>query len=377
MTIVAAESRVLEVLLMTNQHSHVVQITEQSFGQLSSGETASLFTLTNQQGMQVKISNYGGIIVSIFTHDKTHRLSDIVLGYDCVADYEVDSYYLGAIIGRYAGRIEKGQFNLDGELYQLALNAPDSQLHGGKTALNKQLWQATTEQAENSATLILTYLSPDGEEGFPGEVNFTVKYQLTNENELVVEYFAKTNKTTIINLTQHSYFNLSGHNSGNIHQHKININAENFLPMSERAYPTGEIKSVKNTAHDFTFLRCLADDINNTNDAQINIGLGYDNYWLLNDKALATDEYAAQAIEESSGRRLTIYTDQPSMILYTANYIDGSHYGKNNFQYQKRAAFCLEPQRANNKIKGVNIDNCKLTPDQPFYSQTRYVFDVI
>jgi aldose 1-epimerase len=362
---------------MTDQRSNMVRITEKSFGQLSSGDPASLFTLINQQGTQVNITNYGGIIVSIFTHDKTHRLSDIVLGYDRVSDYESDSYYLGAVIGRYAGRIDKGQFDLNGESYQLALNAPDSQLHGGKKALNKQLWQASTTRDEKSATLILSYHSPDGEEGFPGDVHFTVKYQLTHKNELVVEYFATTNKMTLVNLTQHSYFNLAGHNSGNIHQHKVKINADHFLPMSERAYPTGEIKPVINTAHDFNVLRCLADDIDNTNDAQINIGLGYDNYWLLKEQALSRNEYAAQAIEENSGRRLTIYTDQPSIILYTANYIDGSHYGKDNFQYQKRAAFCLEPQRANNKIKGVNIDNCKLTPDQPFYSQTRYVFDVI
>lgn len=362
---------------MVFQHSHLVRVIEQSFGQLSTGESASLFTLTNSQGMQVKITNFGGIIVSILTPDKTQRLADVVLGYDRVSDYENDSYYLGAIIGRYAGRIDKGQFELNGELYQLVLNAPDSQLHGGKKALNKQLWQATSSHDENSSTVSLTYTSPDGEEGFPGEVIFKVNYQLTDKNELVVEYFAEANKTTIINLTQHSYFNLSGHNSGNIHQHKVNINADYFLPMSDRAYPTGEIKSVTNTTHDFTQVKYLADDIDNINEEQIRIGLGFDNYWLLNDNAITMDEYAAQAIDELSGRRLTIYTDQPSIILYTANYIDGSHYGKNNYCYQKRAALCLEPQRANNRKNGVNIENCILTPEQPFYSKTRYVFDVI
>lgn len=362
---------------MSALHSKLVRISEQSFGQLSTGEQTSLYTLTNLNGMQIKITNYGGIIVSIFTHDKTNRLSDIVLGYDRVSDYESDTYYLGAIIGRYAGRIEKGQFSLDGESFQLSLNAPDSQLHGGKNALNKQLWQASIKESEKSATLILSYCSPDGEEGFPGDIDFTVKYQLTDENELIVEYFAVTNKTTIVNLTQHSYFNLAGHNAGNINQHKVCINADHYLPMTDKAYPTGEIKPVKNTSHDFTTLRCLADDIDNLNDKQISIGLGYDNYWLLNDEAMASDEFSAQAIDEISGRRMTIYTDQPSMILYTANYIDGSHYGKENFRYQKRAALCLEPQRANNILNGVNIENCKLTPEQPFYSQTKYTFDVI
>ncbi|MDO6444447.1 aldose epimerase family protein [Colwellia sp. 1_MG-2023] len=362
---------------MVTSPPHLVRIIEDSFGQLSNGESASLFTLTNRQGMQVKITNFGGIIVSILAHDKTQRLADIVLGYDRVSDYEKDSYYLGAVIGRYAGRIEQGQFELDGELHQLKLNAPDSQLHGGKNALNKQLWQATTSQNNTSSTVTLTYTSPDGEEGFPGEVNFTVTYQFTDNNELIVEYFANTTKTTIVNLTQHSYFNLAGHDSGNIHHHQVCINADYFLPMSEKAYPTGEIKSVANTAHDFTQASCLTTNIDNTDDEQIRIGQGFDNYWLLNENALALNEFAAQAIDERSGRRLTIYTDQPSMILYTANYIDGSHYGKNNTQYQRRAALCLEPQRANNKDKGVNIENCKLTPQQPFYSQTRYVFDLI
>jgi aldose 1-epimerase len=362
---------------MTAQHSHLVRITKQSFGLLSSGEDTSLFTLTNKQGMQVKVTNYGCIIVSIFTHDKTHRMSDIVLGYDRASDYESDSYYLGAVIGRYAGRIDQGQFELNGKQVQLALNAPDSQLHGGSKALNKQLWQATTSQDKNSSSVKLTYTSPDGEEGFPGEVKFTVTYRLTDNNELVVEYFALTNKDTIINLTQHSYFNLSGHNSGDISQHKVNINADYFLPMSEKAYPTGQIKSVRNTAHDFTKTKCLADDIDNNEDEQIRIGLGFDNYWLLNDSVMTMDELAAQAIDEISGRRMSIYTDQPSIILYTSNYIDGSHYGKDNFCYQRRAALCLEPQRANNKVEGVSIENCKLTPEQPFYSKTRYVFDLL
>lgn len=369
-------SRTWEVMLMVTQHSHLVRIIEQDFGLLSTGKHASLFTLTNLHGMQVKITNFGGIIVSILTHDKTQRLADVVLGYDRVSDYENDSYYLGAIIGRYAGRIDKGQFVLNGKQIQLTLNAADSQLHGGTEALNKQLWQATSSQNENSSTVSLTYTSPDGEEGFPGEVKFTVKYQLTDLNELVVEYFAQTDQNTIINLTQHSYFNLLGHDSGNIHQHKVSINADYFLPMSEKAYPTGQIKSVDNTAHNFTQQKCLADDINNIEDEQIRIGLGFDNYWLLNDNAIAMNEYAAQVKENISGRRMTIYTDQPSLILYTANYIDGSHYGKNNVCYQKRAALCLEPQRANNKENGVALENCLLTPDQPFYSKTRYVFDV-
>jgi len=351
------------------------RIIESEFGTISSGEKAKLYTLTNKNGLQVKITNYGGIIVSIFTPDKTQRLSDIVLGYDNVADYEQDTYYLGAVVGRYAGRIYQGKFEIEGQNYQLNLNAPDSQLHGGKEALNKKLWHAETSHTVDSCSLTLSYTSPDGEEGFPGEVAFTVKYQLTDMNELSVEYFAKTNKSTIVNLTQHSYFNLAGHNSGNIHQHQVAINADHFLPMTEKAYPTGDIVNVKNTAHDFTSLQTLAEEIDG-NDKQIQIGLGYDNYWLVNESALSGKEFSAQVLEPNSGRRMTIYSDQPSMILYTANYIDGSHIGKNNYCYQKRAGLCLEPQRANNMIDGVTLENTKLIPERPFYSKSRYIFDV-
>ncbi|GLX77814.1 aldose 1-epimerase [Thalassotalea insulae] len=359
-----------------SSHLAFNRIIQQDFGQLTSGEFASLYTLTNANGMQVKITNYGAIIVSIFTPDKTQRLTDIVLGYDNVADYEADNYYLGAVIGRYAGRIHQGKISINGQQHQLTLNAPDSQLHGGKQGLNKQLWRAKTSENADTACLTLSYTSPDGEQGFPGTVNFTVNYHLNDNNELIVEYLAKTDQPTLVNLTQHSYFNLAGHNSGNVHSHQVAINADYFLPMNERAYPTGEIAQVDHTPHDFRQLKALAQDIDADNK-QIAIGKGYDNYWLLNDNAISVQAFAAQVVEPNSGRRMTIYTDQPSMVLYTANYIDGSHIGKNNYCYQRRAALCLEPQRANNKEKGVTLDNTLLTPTQPFASTTRYVFDLI
>lgn len=355
------------------------RVTDNTFGELSDGTTAQLFTLNNQLGTRIKITNFGAIITSIFTQDKNGQLADIVLGYDNVKSYEQDSYYLGAIIGRYAGRIDQGKFSLGSNNYQVTLNAPDSQLHGGKKALNKQLWQAKTFHTENSAGVELSYVSPDGEEGFPGEVTFKVIYQLNDDNEFSLEYFARTNKTTIVNLTQHSYFNLAGHNSGNILAHQVYINADHFLPMCERVYPTGEQTPVKGTAHDFTNktdLRVLAQEING-DDAQIKIGLGYDNYWLLNDDAISGDALAAMTIEKISGRRLSIYSDQPSLILYTANYIDGSQIGKDDCRYQPRAALCLETQRANSAEQGCSIENFILTPEQDFYSKTRWVFDNI
>jgi aldose 1-epimerase len=355
------------------------RLSTSDFGQLSGGESTQLFTLQNKIGTQVSITNFGGIITSINTLDNNEVLADIVLGYDNIQRYEQDPYYLGAIIGRYAGRIDQGRFSIAEEEFQLTLNAPDSQLHGGKKALNKQLWNARTFHNDSSASVELTYTSPDGEEGFPGNVAFKVIYTLDDNNQFTLEYFASTDKTTIVNLTQHSYFNLAGHNSGSILDHQVYINADYFLPMSERVYPTGEQKSVIGTAHDFTNktdLRVLGDEINGE-DLQVKIGLGYDNYWLLNKESLTGEVLAAQAIDKKSGRCINIYSDQPSLILYTANYIDGSQVGKSDCCYQPRAALCLETQRANSLQKGCSLDNMLLTPEDDFYSKTQWVFSCI
>jgi aldose 1-epimerase len=357
----------------------VSRLSTSDFGQLSSGATAQLFTLKNNMGSHVSITNFGGIITSINTQDNSGTLADIVLGYDNIQSYEHDPYYLGAIIGRYAGRIDQGTFSIADDDFQLTLNAPDSQLHGGKKALNKQLWQARTFQDDTSSSVELIYNSPDGEEGFPGTVTFKVLYTLDDNNQFTLEYFASTDKTTIVNLTQHSYFNLAGHNSGNVLDHQVYINADHFLPMSERVYPTGEQRPVIGTAHDFTDrldLRTLGDEING-DDTQIKIGIGYDNYWLLNDECLKGEILAAQAVERTSGRCISIYSDQPSLILYTANYIDGSQIGKNDCCYQPRAALCLETQRANSLQKGCSLDNVLLTPEEDFYSKTRWVFSCV
>ncbi|MGB1263705.1 MAG: aldose epimerase family protein [Cognaticolwellia sp.] len=351
-------------------------ITQSDFGRLNTGENAQLFTLSNAHDVQVKISNYGGIIVSVSTLDKNQVSADIVLGYNKVSDYETDPYYLGAIIGRYAGRIDQGQLAIGDKRYQLTLNNNDNQLHGGYQALNKQLWQASTKSTPDKISLILQHTSPDGDNGFPGTVNFKVIYSLNNHNELTVEYFAQTDKTTVINLTQHSYFNLAGHNTGNVYQQQMQLNAEHFLPMNERIYPTGEIRSVVNSAHDFQTLTALGKNIN-SDDQQIKIAYGFDNYWLCNQSAINGDSFVARLVEPNSGRRLTLYSDQPCLVMYTANYIDGSQRGKDNCLYQKHSAFCLEPQRIANAHTGANISNAILRPEQAFYSQTRFVFDTI
>lgn len=359
--------------MIAKPNIHYLSINQNDFGRLNNGKNAQLFTLSNTHGTKVKITNYGGIIVALNTLDKHGISADIVLGYDDIGAYETDPYYLGAIIGRYAGRIDQGLLSINGKHYQLSINNNDNQLHGGLQALNKQLWQATTESTTETVSLILQHSSPDGDNGFPGNVDFKVKYSLNNNNELSMEYFATTDKTTVINLTQHSYFNLAGHNSREIYLHQIQINADHFLPMNKHVYPTGEIRNVNNTKHDFRQLTAIGKHIN-SEDEQITIAKGFDNYWLSNNSAINERAFLAKAFEPKSGRQLTLYSDQPSLVLYTANYIDGSQKGKENTIYQKHGAFCFEPLRLANQHSGANINNALLQPETPFYSKTRWFF---
>ncbi|XQW85591.1 aldose epimerase family protein [Thalassotalea piscium] len=351
-------------------------MSQQPFGQLSNGDDCQLYILKNTQGTCVSITNYGGIIIALSVADNLGNFDDIVLGYDTVADYEKDTYYLGAIVGRYAGRIKNGSLIINDKSYQLTLNASNSHLHGGSKGLNKRCWQTQSLTTDSSATVKLTYVSPDGEEGYPGTVTINVSYTLSDDNELIVEYRASTDAPTILNLTQHSYFNLAGHDSGTIENHELTINADHYLPMSEEVYPTGGIETVTNSPHDFRVKKPLGKEMK-SQDSQIIIAKGYDNYWLLNDSAINQSAFSAQVTEPSSGRRMTIFTDQPSIILYTANYIDGSHIGKNNCPYQGQGALCLEPVRAVTKQHINKITPVMLLPNLPFYSQTRYLFDTV
>ena len=282
--------------MTTESSTYRLSINQKGFGRLKHGENVHLFTLSNIHGTEINITNYGGIIVALNTLDKHGTSADIVFGYDDINAYEADPYYLGAIIGRYAGRVDQGSLSIDGKNYQLSINNNDNQLHGGFQALNKQLWQATTQSTTDNVSLILQHNSPDGDNGFPGNVDFKVIYSLNNNNEFTIEYFATTDKTTVINLTQHSYFNLAGHNSGDVYQHRIQINADHFLPMNERVYPTGEIRKVNNTKHDFRQLTAIHQHID-SGDEQIAIAKGFDNYWLSNHSAITEEVFLAKAFD--------------------------------------------------------------------------------
>lgn len=348
-------------------------IRKSDFGFLANGERADLFTLENSQGITIKITNFGGIITSIIAPDKHGKLADIVLGYDDIQAYEKDPYYLGAIIGRYAGRIEGGKLNIDEEEYALSLNHGNSQLHGGNKALNKQCWQANITSKEQSVSLTLSHTSPDGDNGFPGNVEFKVIYSLNQKNEFTIEYFAQTDKKTIINLTQHSYFNLAGHHSGRIDNHQIELNADYFLPMNAQIYPTGEIRHVAKSAHDFRQLTELQQRIH-CQDSQVILAKGFDNYWLNNQDSISQEHFCARAIDPKSGRCLTLYTDQPCVVFYTGNYLDGSQQGKGGYAYLQHDGFCFEPQQVATHKLGASMANTLLSPELPFYSKTRFIF---
>lgn len=350
------------------------RILKKPFGKLSNGEPVALYQLTNLHGNQISITNFGAIITQILFPDASGSKKDIVLGYDNIAGYEDDNCYFGAIIGRYAGRLRGGKITIDNVEYQLPLNTPDSQLHGGPKGLNKQLWQASTSSDDRSATLTLTYLSKDGDQGFPGNVEFVVTYTFNDDNELILDYFAATDKPTIVNLTQHSYFNLAGHQSGDIKRHKLSLNADAFLPMDDNIYPNGDITPVNGLPQDFRSKKYIGDHLY-SNDKQVKLANGFDNYWLLNDNARKHMSFAAQVFDKDSKIRLTLYTDQPAMVLYTGNYLDGSRIGKSGQCYQQHAGFCLEPVRAVSKDYINDLTPVMLYPEQPFSSRSRYIFD--
>lgn len=357
----------------------IKRIISQPFGTLSNGKTCQLFTLSNIHGAQVSITNYGGIITRLTTKDIQGKLANIVLSYNNIQDYENDSLYLGAIIGPYANRIEKGQVKLDSQTIQLTINDKNNHLHGGNNGLNTKLWQAQTKENEHSASLMLTTNIMEGDDGYPSDMKFQVNYTFDDNNTVTIEYQVSTLKTTIINLTQHSYFNLAG--ELNCHQnsminHQLFINADEFLPINNQGIPTGTINNVSKTPFDFKKMKDIAKDIK-ASDEQIQLGHGFDHYWLFPDEVKTEGQLAAQVIEPISGRRLSLYTDQPGMQFYSGNFLDGS---ETQDKYQRRSGFCLETQHAPNQINlptSLNLASTILEPEKPFYSKTIFKFDCV
>ena len=330
-----------------------------------------MYTLTNSHGLEVKAISYGAIITSIRVPDRKGQFADIVLGHDTLEGYIPNPPYLGALIGRYANRIANGSFTLDGKKYSLPVNNGSNTLHGGIKGFDKVVWDADP-LASGKIGVVFTYLSKDGEEGFPGNLKVKVTYTLTDADELIVDYEATTDKATPINLTQHSYFNLAGEGSGDVLNHEVMLNADRFTPVDSNLIPTGEVRSVKGTPLDFTTPARIGARIDDHYE-QLVLAKGYDHNFVINRKDRGL-ELAARVYEPTSGRVLEVSTTQPAVQLYTGNFLDGSVTGKQDHVYGKRYAFCLETQHYPDSPNHPEFPSTILRPGETFRSQTVFKF---
>ena len=346
------------------------EIKKQAFGVTGSNETVELYTLTNVSGVEARIMTYGGSVVSLKAPDREGKLADVVLGYETLEGYLKNNPYFGAIIGRYGNRIGNGQFSLIGRKYTLPRNDGKNTLHGGIKGFDKVVWKAKEVNSKDVAGLSLTYLSKDGEEGFPGNLSVTVVYTLTNNNELKIEYFATTDKTTVVNLTNHSYFNLAG--EGSILKHELMINAGRFTPVDSGLIPTGELRSVKGTPMDFTQSAVIGTRIDEQ-DEQLTFGKGYDHNWVLNN-ATGRLALAAKAYEPVSGRVMEVLTTEPGLQFYSGNFLDGSITGKGGQVYKRRYGFCLETQHFPDSPNKPGFPSTVLRPGESYKTTTIYKF---
>jgi aldose 1-epimerase len=344
------------------------------YGVTREGKELFLYTLKNDNNVTVKITNYGCRIIELHTPDNKGNVKDIVLGFDHPDDYQKDNPYFGSILGRYANRIARGQFVLDGIEYQLARNNNANHLHGGRTGFDSVIWDGDLEEHDEGkpTTLCLTYLSPDGEENYPGNLATTVKYALTNENELIIEYQATTDRRTIVNLSNHSYFDLAGEDAPDILDHEIRINADSFTPINENFIPTGEIEKVDGTPLDFREFHTIGERIESEHE-QIKCGKGYDHNFVL-DNGDGSLSHAATVRESNSGRMLEVYTTEPGMQFYTGNWLEGNLTGKSGKTYEFRDALCLETQHFPDSPNNPQFPDTVLSPGERFESKTIYKF---
>jgi aldose 1-epimerase len=341
------------------------------FGKLPDGRTVSIYTLTNVKGLMMKVINYGGIITSLSIPDKRGHKDDIVLGYDSLSGYLKSSPYFGALIGRYGNRIAKGRFSLDGKQYTLATNNGENHLHGGVKGFDKVFWNIEENPSEDGASLKLTYTSKDMEEGYPGNLQAEVIYTLTDNDELRIDYKATTDKKTIVNLTQHTYFNLTG-GKNDILAHELMLHADQFVPVDKTLIPTGELKTVSGTPFDFRKQIPIGQHIGDK-DEQLKFGNGYDHCWVLN-KANDGLNYAGSLYEKESGRKIEVYTSEPGIQFYSGNFLDGSITGKNNTVYKFRTGLCLETEHFPDSPNHPKFPSVALNPGENYSSHTIYKF---
>ena len=348
-------------------------ITQAPFGAMPDGQIATLFTMRNARGGQVQITNYGGILNALRVPDKNGVRGDVVLGFPTLDGYLHDKAgtYFGAIAGRYANRIAKGRFTLDGKSYKLATNNAPNHLHGGVRGFDKQLWKAKSLMLKSGPALDLTLYSPAGQEGYPGNLNVRVRYTWRNDDSLRIDYRAVTDKATIINLTHHSYFNLKGAGLGTITDHQVRINANRYTPIDPTSIPFGDLAPVAGTPFDYRDFHAIGERIGDDN-VQLKNGQGYDHNFVLNNQS-GQLRRAATVYEATSGREMTVYTTEPGLQLYTGNFLNGMT-GKYGRKYPRRSGFCMEAQHYPDSPNHADFPSTTLRPGQTYRQTTVYQF---
>jgi len=345
-----------------------LQVSE--FGKTKDGATVYRYVLTNNKNLEAVVISYGASLVSVKTPDRNGKIADVVFGYDDLNGYEQDKAYIGATVGRFANRLAGGEFVLDGATFHIPKNNGQNTLHGGTIGFNKRVWTGLDRSRADAEVLELSYTSPDGEQGFPGTLKVTVTYTLpADKNELRIDYSATTDQDTVLNLTNHSYFNLSGDPTQQILNHQILIRGQKFVPVNASLIPTGELRPVAGTPFDFTTATAIGARIDQDNE-QLKFGMGYDQTWVLEANGKSGPQLAAEAFEPASGRVLEVLTTQPGVQFYTGNSLDGTARGKGGQVYARRTAFCLETQHFPDSPNQPNFPSTELKPGETFQSTT-------
>ncbi len=354
------------------QAAPIQRIEKRAYGRLPDGGNVAQYTLRNKAGMEVDVITLGGIITRWTAPDRNGVYQDVVLGFDSLEPYVKENPFFGALVGRYGNRIAGGQFELDGQTYTLARNNGANHLHGGVRGFDKVLWEASAAPDNDRAQLLLDYHSPDGEEGYPGRLDVRVVYTLTDDNALEITYQAVTDKPTVVNLTQHTYFNLSGDFSHDILDHELQLNADAYLPVDTGLIPTGEIRPVAGTAFDFTQPKTIGRDLD-ANDPQLRVGGGYDHCWVLRREGPGLMP-AATAYHPRSGRLLQVATEEPGVQFYIGNFLDGTLPAQGGGKYGKRSGFCLETQHFPDSPNRPEFPSTRLDPGQVYRTRTVFSF---
>ncbi len=364
---------IMLLMVITPALAADASISKAAYGTTADGEAVDEYTLTNAGGVEIRIITYGGIVTSLRVPDREGSFDNVVLGFDNLGDYETKNPYFGAIIGRYGNRIANAKFTLDGTEYTLPANNGPNSLHGGDKGFDKVVWTAKEVPGDADVGLELTYESPDGEEGYPGSLSVTVVYTLTADNALQIDYTATTDKTTVVNLTHHSYFNLGGNGSGTIYDEILQINADHYTPVDATLIPTGELADVTGTPFDFRSPKTIGADIR-SGDEQVVLGRGYDHNFVLNRADMTTLEKAAYLYDPATGRGMEVWTTEPGLQFYTGNFLDGTLVGSSGGMYRQGEGLCLETQHFPDSPNQPDFPSTTLNPGDTYQTTTVYKF---